>query len=74
MSFWVCSEWVAAREEVTRERAAFRRAHASRRRGRMQIEYPPELAAVPEYSEWLQTRIRGEIAEGRCRDANFYIS
>jgi hypothetical protein len=64
----VCSEWAAAREEVTRERAAFRRAHASRRRGRMQIEYPPELAAVLEYSEWLQTRIRGEIAEGRPVD------
>ena len=53
---------------MTRERATFRRANASRRRGRMQIEYPPELAAVPEYSQWLQSRIRGEIAEGRPVD------
>ena len=30
----------------------------------MHIEYPPGLAAVPEYAEWLQTRIRKDIAEG----------
>ena len=34
----------------------------------MQIEYPPELAAVPEYAEWLQSRIRRDMAEGRPVD------
>ena len=53
---------------MTRERAAFRRAHASRRRGRMQIEYPPELAAVADYAQWLQFRIRRDVAEGRPVD------
>ena len=64
----MCSEWVAAMEEVTKERVAFRRAHASRRRGRMQIEYPPELAAIPEYAQWLQSRIWRDMAEGRPVD------
>ena len=30
----------------------------------MQIEYPPELAEVPQYVEWLQNRIRKDMAEG----------
>ena len=64
----MCSEWVAAREEVTRERAAFRRAAASRRRGRIEIEYPAKLAAVPDYAAWLQTRVRRDLAEGRNVD------
>ena len=64
----VCSEWIAAREEVTERRAAFRRQHMGRRRGRMQIEYPLELATVPEYPEWLQSRIRKDLAEGRPLD------
>ena len=34
----------------------------------MQIEYPPELAAVPEYAVWLQARVRRELAEGRTVD------
>lgn len=34
----------------------------------MAIEYPPELAAVPEYALWLQSRIRRDLAEGRLVD------
>ena len=30
----------------------------------MQIEYPAELAEVPQYVEWLQIRIRKDMAEG----------
>ena len=64
----VCSEWSAAREQVREQRIEFRRVHMGRRRGRMHIEYPPELAAVPEYPEWLQNRIRKDMAEGRPLD------
>ena len=34
----------------------------------MTVEYPPELTEVPEYAEWLQIRIRKELAEGRNVD------
>ena len=34
----------------------------------MQTEYPPELAELPEFAEWLQNRIRNDMAEGRPLD------
>lgn len=64
----MCSEWVVAREEVSDKRVAFHTTHMGRRWGHMQIQYSLEMVAIYEYKRWLQTRMRGDLVEGRPVD------
>jgi hypothetical protein len=55
-------EWLRTREEMEAGRATYRA--RNRRRGRSRMVYPPALAAVGNFPNWLQVKVREEMAAG----------
>ena len=53
-------EWLRTREEMEAGRAAYRA--RNRRRGRSRMVYPPALAAIGNFPNWLQVKVREEMA------------
>ena len=53
-------EWLRTREEMEEGRAAYRA--QNRRQSRSRMVYPPALAAIGNFPNWLQVKVQEEMA------------